>query len=85
MCQSVGWICKGDDYHSKQLGNAASPGIEDPTATQAWAEIKRAAFDANGFFPLTVSTRSRCPSARRPPLRAADQRPRDVTIMVAVT
>ena len=53
--QSVGWICKGDDYHSKQLGNATSPGIEDPTATQAWAEIKKAAFDQNGFFQLTVS------------------------------
>lgn len=52
--QSVGWICKGESFHSEQVGNASPVGIEDATATQDWYEIKQAAFEANGFFQLPV-------------------------------
>ena len=52
--QNVGWICKGDPYHSEQVGNPSAEGIEDPTATQDWAEIKEAAFEANGMFQLAA-------------------------------
>jgi ABC-type phosphate transport system substrate-binding protein len=50
--QSVGWICKGEQYHSEQVGNSSPVGIEDPTATKDWYEVKKAAFAANGMYPL---------------------------------
>lgn len=61
--QSVGWICKADAFHSEQVGNPSTEGIEDPTATQDWAEIKEAAFTANGMFqlaPLPARLGHRC-------------------------
>jgi ABC-type phosphate transport system substrate-binding protein len=51
--QSVGWICKGEQYHSEQVGNPSPVGIEDPTATRDWYEAKKAQFAANGVYQLT--------------------------------
>lgn len=52
--QSIGWICKGEEFHSEQVGNPSPIGIEDATATQDWYEIKQAAFAENGFYQLPV-------------------------------
>lgn len=50
--QSVGWICKGEAYHSEQIGNSSAVGIEVATANQDWFEVKKAAFAQNGMYQL---------------------------------
>ena len=50
--QSIGWICKGEQWHSQEPGNA-TPGIVDPAAVTDWYEVKKDQFEANGIFQLT--------------------------------
>ncbi len=52
--QGIGWICKGEAFHSEPLNTASPVGIEDATANRDWFEEKKAAFAENGIFQLAA-------------------------------